>query len=661
MRESGIIYFKLSDRYDSGNTTYGTDITKNCGLNGGEIDKNFHFLRGSDIESGTWSPEANAIILKRVNGELIKITGLNASSVISFSGSSFTPENGGTLTLVVNDEESYSITGFTEACAELIESLSGISNNDELVASLNEDFLALGEYIHTEFEELYIFKDEVAENLVGINEQFNSEICDIKRRLENEILERKRGDNALGERINALKEDYRETLRDFTANYTQTISEFDRRLAALNNEVNSLTDSLSGIKNTICNNKNDLEEALRIEKEQRINTDRELGTEINTEKNERKNAISNLAQNIENFENSITDKVNDAISHNNGEIERLEIRVEENATNIALLDSALSTEKNKRQSEDRRIEESVSAKENTLRELISKEKRERTNADSNLQQQIVNETLQRNSDIANVQSTIRNVQTAVTKETQTRITELNRQRREIERLINSETIARRESDAEIIRGINNGLIGVEEDIERLKDYAKWLYVDDRSLPHETCDEVLWGVVIRDFQDENGETRRKIVLNLDPNDKFLSQSCNYLSSTITLKYNEEKKHIELIGKNGVVASYIDANIFIQQGFLESVEVKDGYLILHWHGVEPTELLLSDLFPPYSEGNGIDIDSGNTISVTLGDGEQYLYFKNGKLATSGITEEIDAAIRNSENTIHLYVISKTKDNC
>ena len=51
----GVTYFKLKSEFDG-------DYTKHCGLLGEEIDENFYFLRGYDIESITVDEDRNLII-----------------------------------------------------------------------------------------------------------------------------------------------------------------------------------------------------------------------------------------------------------------------------------------------------------------------------------------------------------------------------------------------------------------------------------------------------------------------------------------------------------------------------------------------------------------------------------------------------------------------
>lgn len=212
-------------------------------------------------------------------------------------------------------------------------------------------------------------------------------------------------------------------------------------------------------------------------------------------------------------------------------------------------------------------------------------------------------------------------------------------------LITAEAKTRKFETDNLQRNIEGRTGYFQTQIEQVKDYVNNLYIDDPSNP-EDCDDIKWGVIIKT---DNETGKRRIVLNLNPDDKFLSQSCNYLSSTISLKFNDDNKHIELRGKNNEVVSSIDADTFIQKGFLKDAKVEEvsgeTCLVLTWdNGTENpprTIIPVTDLFKPYSGGDGIDIDSANTISVTIGDGERYLGFDNGRLITKGI--EIDTRIR------------------
>ncbi len=64
----GVIYYKLDPDYH-----FSGDYTKNCGLNGGEIDGNFHFLRGYDISSFDMSENKEELVITRFNGDELKV------------------------------------------------------------------------------------------------------------------------------------------------------------------------------------------------------------------------------------------------------------------------------------------------------------------------------------------------------------------------------------------------------------------------------------------------------------------------------------------------------------------------------------------------------------------------------------------------------------
>lgn len=114
----GLIYYKLQSKYSG-------DVTKNCGVSSAEIDGNFYFLRGYDIEDAYLDVEGDSINLKRVNGEEIVISGLSEyfqeivpSCDVDLSGSTYDSETG-VLTLVVNGE-CWELEGFYTPSANTI-------------------------------------------------------------------------------------------------------------------------------------------------------------------------------------------------------------------------------------------------------------------------------------------------------------------------------------------------------------------------------------------------------------------------------------------------------------------------------------------------------------------------------------------------------------
>lgn len=49
-----------------------TDSTKKCSLTGAEIDNNFNFLRGYDVDELSYDEKNKQLILKRINGNIEK-------------------------------------------------------------------------------------------------------------------------------------------------------------------------------------------------------------------------------------------------------------------------------------------------------------------------------------------------------------------------------------------------------------------------------------------------------------------------------------------------------------------------------------------------------------------------------------------------------------
>ena len=101
----GVVYYKLSPGYVG-------DETKNCGLVGNEIDNNFFFLRGYDIESASYNEETSELILVRVNGEEIKVD----LSLIDggANGTTFEYDSiNGTLVITYPNGDITNVSGFT--------------------------------------------------------------------------------------------------------------------------------------------------------------------------------------------------------------------------------------------------------------------------------------------------------------------------------------------------------------------------------------------------------------------------------------------------------------------------------------------------------------------------------------------------------------------
>lgn len=82
---SGITYYKLTEGYSG-------DRLKNCGLTGIEIDSNFYFLRGYDIESFKYDYNENVLKIERVNGDVFELK--NIGNTINVEESYYDAQNG---------------------------------------------------------------------------------------------------------------------------------------------------------------------------------------------------------------------------------------------------------------------------------------------------------------------------------------------------------------------------------------------------------------------------------------------------------------------------------------------------------------------------------------------------------------------------------------
>lgn len=162
MAVNGITYFNRTPIYPG-------DVDKRgVGLRSSEIDSNFFFLRGRDIQYGCWS--GDTLLLKTVSGEDIEFSG-KPQFVVSLSGSSFDADNG-ILTICANGE-SIELSGFTSCgcidCSgiteEIEEILRRLDEHDRIITELNEDFVRTLEFLQ------------------AIKEDIDRELAELKRRL----------------------------------------------------------------------------------------------------------------------------------------------------------------------------------------------------------------------------------------------------------------------------------------------------------------------------------------------------------------------------------------------------------------------------------------------------------------------------------------------
>lgn len=111
----GLTYFKLKSPYPG-------DITKNCSLDGTEIDNNFFELESRDVKTAYW--QNDTLIIERMNGDIISVPGITEGCTKNLN-IAYDKEQG---TLYVTQD------GYTQAITGFISSdvLTTINSDDTL-------------------------------------------------------------------------------------------------------------------------------------------------------------------------------------------------------------------------------------------------------------------------------------------------------------------------------------------------------------------------------------------------------------------------------------------------------------------------------------------------------------------------------------------------
>lgn len=216
MIQSGITYFMLDTNI------YRGDYTKNCSLTGGEIDKNFNFLRGMDIIGGYFD-ENNGLHLINLGGEDIgPITGLTFEEPvlkIDFSGTSYDGETG-VLNLCVNGEtvqlEGFNTCDCKELKKEIYEMGCQVENHEIVISGLTEDFESFKETLDNITSDSELNSAQIAKAIATLNIKnidLNNRVTanegnikDLDIHIKTEEEERKKKDAYLNTEINNLKD-----------------------------------------------------------------------------------------------------------------------------------------------------------------------------------------------------------------------------------------------------------------------------------------------------------------------------------------------------------------------------------------------------------------------------------------------------------------------
>lgn len=270
---SGVIYYKLS------NDIYPGDFTKGCGLTGPEIDGNFYFLRGMDIESAEVDAEADAVVLTRLNGGKIIISGLSeyiksiAECNVSLEGTYY-DEKTGQLHLVVSSGETVVEKFFTLDDIHVDCTIIG-DGSEESPFGVSPDILS------------------------GVTEEFSALI-------EKETTERKAADTSLLGKI----DDEAQT----RASETRALSSgVQKNSAAILDETERALDEERTLLQAIETEVNTREAAVLSEKNRATAAETALASQVNavandlsTETAERTEAIAALEQEIKSKDAAIT-------------------------------------------------------------------------------------------------------------------------------------------------------------------------------------------------------------------------------------------------------------------------------------------------------------------------------------------------------------------
>ena len=365
MIQSGITYFMLDTNI------YRGDYTKNCSLTGGEIDKNFNFLRGMDIIGGYFD-ENNGLHLINLGGEDIgPITGLTFEEPvlnIDFSGTSYDGETG-VLNLCVNGEtvqlEGFNTCDCKELKKEIYEMGCQVENHEIVISGLTEDFESFKETLDNIASDSELNSATIAAAIATLtteNKKLKSRVTtnednikDLDDRIKNEEEERKKKDAYLNSEINNLK--------DKDTDIYGKIDNLSTDVEGIKSNVEDIQDNIGIIKGDIGNIKTNIfnisgkiegldrkidEESKRaIEREDKLSEDitkikDETLADVSDKLKEQDAAISNIGKQVNNVLTTTQEALGfsqEALKTSNATLAELK---KHEITDVALIEDQLS-------------------------------------------------------------------------------------------------------------------------------------------------------------------------------------------------------------------------------------------------------------------------------------------------------------------------------
>ena len=323
MIQSGITYFMLDTNI------YRGDYTKNCSLTGGEIDKNFNFLRGMDIIGGYFD-ENNGLHLINLGGEDIgPITGLTFEEPvlnIDFSGSSYDGETG-VLNLCINGEtiqlEGFNTCDCEELKKEIYEMGCQVENHEIVISGLTEDFESFKETLDNITSDSKLNSAAIAKAIVALtneNEKLGKQVTtnmdnikELDNRIGKEEKERKDEDVRVNNEINNLK-DKDTYIYGKINDLTTDVEGIKDNVGNIQHNIGSIKEDIGNIKTNIIENSEkieDLDRKIDEESKRAIGREDKLSDDITKIKDEtladvsdklkeQDKSISNIGEQVKN-------------------------------------------------------------------------------------------------------------------------------------------------------------------------------------------------------------------------------------------------------------------------------------------------------------------------------------------------------------------------